>query len=257
MKDAYSYPRYCDIAYGWDRSGECDFIEGCVKRYCGGGTRSLLDIACGTGIHMREFARRGYSVTGIDRSEEMAGYVRHRARAEGLDMECLCSDMAKFGSDKRFGCAVCLLDSFRYLISDEDVISHLGCVAAALEAGALYIIDMWMPRDDKIGEWEDISWTRERDGVRVDARYIQHGGTFDPVKRTFRDELIFKVKGPDFNSTLTSLADTKLFLSEDLAGLIRRSGDFDPAGRFYNFDFSGKEVYNKSIRTIIVLKKRR
>jgi 2-polyprenyl-3-methyl-5-hydroxy-6-metoxy-1,4-benzoquinol methylase len=68
MKDAYSYPEYCNVAYGWDRSPECDFIERCAERCSGNGCDhafggkggSVLDLACGTGIHLREFARRGY-----------------------------------------------------------------------------------------------------------------------------------------------------------------------------------------------------
>jgi len=270
LKDAYSYPEYCDIAYGWDRRPECDFIEKCIGKYSGARSRSILDIACGTGIHLREFARRGYEAAGLDGKKEMVDFVLSRAAGEGLDVKCTLSDMRDFDAGRKFGCAICMLDSFRYLLTDEDILSHLRTVSASLEDSGLYIIDLWTPAGDKLPAgtgapfrvngfaWEDVCWTQKRGDVRVDARYIQHGGTFDPEHRTFDDELIFKVTGPSFDSTITSRAKTRALLFEEFRALAESDGSFELKGKFYNFDFKSKGDYNiKSLRTNLVLKKRR
>lgn len=270
MKDAYSYPEYCDIAYDWDRTSECDFIEECVKRYSGHKADSVLDIACGTGIHLREFARRGYKAAGIDIKREMVDYVLKRAAGEGLDIACAQSDMKSFNLNRKFGCAICMLDSFRYLLTDAEILSHLKSVAGSLEEGELYIIDLWIPAGDKlpagtgvpsggrIGRWEDVSWSESRGEIRLEATYLQHSETFDPEGKTFDDELIFKVRSPRFNSTLTSRAKTRALVPEDFLRIIDNEGSFEFIGRFNNFDFEHKEAYNiRRIRTILVLKKRR
>lgn len=258
MKDAYSYPEYCDIAYNWDRKPECDFIESCIGRYSQAKARSILDIACGTGIHLREFARRGYGVLGIDGKKEMVDFVLRQAAAEGLDVRCLQSDIKVFDPGRRFGCVICMLDSFRYLLTDEDILLHLKSVAASLEAGGLYIIDLWMPKGDRIGGWEDISWSERRGNIQVDARYVQHAETLDSKRRTFDDELIFKVISPSFNSTITSRAKTRVLLFDEFRELVDRNGSFGQEGKFYNFDFKSKGDYNiKSLRTNLLLKKRR
>lgn len=266
LKDAYSYPEYCDIAYGWDRKPECDFIEKCIGKYSGARSRSILDIACGTGIHLREFARRGYEAAGIDGNKEMVDFVLRRAAAEGLDIKCMRSGMRDFDTGRKFGCAICMLDSFRYLLTDEDILSHLRSVSASLEDGGLYIIDLWTPAGNKLpagtgvpfGAWEDICWTQRRGKIRVDARYVQHGGTFDPGRRTFDDELIFKATGPCLDSTITSRARTRVLLSGEFRALAESDGSFALKGKFYNFDFKSKGDYNiKSLRTNLVLKKRR
>lgn len=258
MKDAYSYPEYCDVAYNWDRKPECDFIEGCIGKYSGAKGRSILDIACGTGIHLMEFARRGYEAFGIDGKREMADFVLRKSAAGGLDVKCLRSDIKAFDTGRKFGCAICMLDSFRYLLTDEDMLTHLKSVAASLEDGGLYIIDLWMPEGDLIGGWEDVSWSERQGEIQVDARYIQHGETFDPKCGTFDDELIFKVTSPSFNSTITSRAKTRALLFDEFRGLADRSGSFELKGKFYNFDFKSKGDYNvRSLRTNIVLKKRR
>lgn len=258
LKDAYSYPEYCDIAYDWDRKPECDFIEQCIKKYSSAKVRSILDVACGTGIHLREFARRGYEVAGIDANKEMVGYVLKRAAEENLDVECFRADMRSFDPDRKFGCIICMLDSFRYLLSDRDILSHLGSAARSLEEGGLYIIDMWMPEGDRIDKWEDASWSGKKGDIHVDARYIQHGETFNPAKRTFDDELIFNVRSADFNSTIISRAETRVLLFGEFHRLVAENGALEPKGKFYNFDFKYKGGYNiKPIRTNLVLKKRR
>lgn len=258
MKDAYSYPEYCDVAYNWDRKPECDFIESCIGRYSQAKARSILDIACGTGIHLREFARRGYEVLGIDGNKEMVDFVLRQAAAEGLNVQCLRSDINAFNPGRGFGCAICMLDSFRYLLTDEGILSHLNSVAASLEDGGLYIIDLWMPKGDHIGGWEDVSWSERRGNIQVDARYVQHAETLDLKRRTFDDELIFKVTSPSFNSTITSRAKTRVLLFDEFHELIDRNGSFGQEEKFYNFDFNFKGDYNiKSLRTNLVLKKRR
>ena len=258
LEDAYSYPEYCDVAYDWDRKPECDFIESCIERYSEVKARSILDIACGTGIHLREFARRGYEVVGIDGKKEMVDFVLRQAAAEGLDVKCLRSDIKAFDPGRKFGCVICMLDSFRYLLTDEDILSHLKSVAASLEDGGLYIIDLWTPSGINDFVWEDVSWSERRGDIQVDARYIQHAETFDPKRRTFDDELIFKVTSPSFNSTITSRARTRALLFDEFCGLADRNGSFGRKGKFYNFDFKSKGDYNiKSLRTNLVLKKRR
>lgn len=256
LKDAYSYPEYCNVAYSWDRKPECDFIERCIEKYSGAPSRSILDIACGTGIHIREFRRRGYEVLGLDGNKEMADFVLRKARAEGLEIKCLQSEMARFDTGRRFGCAICMLDSFRYLLTDEDILSHLKSVSGSLECGGLYIIDLWMPSADKIGEWEETSWTAGEGVVKVDAKYIQHGETFNSKDKTFYDEVIFKVTSPMFNSTITSRVKTRVLLLGEFRRLLEKDGSFKLEGRFNNFDFESKGDYNtKSLRTNLILKK--
>lgn len=258
IKDAYSYPEYCDIAYGWGRTAECDFVEECIKRYSEIKATSILDIACGTGIHLREFAKRGYDVLGLDKSDEMVAFAVRKARAEGLKIECVKADMKEFRLSRRYSCAICMLDCFRYLLSDEDILLHLKSVASAVEMGGLYILDLWMPEGNTIKEWEDISWAQRDNDVFVEAAYRQHPDTFDESSKTFEDELILNIKSPEFTSTVRSRVKTRALFLEELKGLVKRDGLFDFIDRFYNFDFNTKEGYNvKPIRSIIILNRER
>lgn len=66
-----------------DYEKECDFVEEIFKKR-GKRVKTILDLGCGTGGHAIVFAKHGYKVTGIDRSEEMLKTARRKARKAGL-----------------------------------------------------------------------------------------------------------------------------------------------------------------------------
>lgn len=257
-KDVFSYPEYCEIAYNWDRTSECDFIEECIRRYSTIEVDAILDIACGPGIHLREFAKRGYEAIGLDKSEEMVEFVNKKAKLDGLTFRCVHSDMKEFQLDSQYGCAICMLDSFRYLLTDADISSHFNSVAKVLKEGGLYILDFWMPKDENVIEWEEVHWAQQDKDILIDATYRQIADTFNSKDRTFEDELVLKVRGLKSNFTIKGCARTRLLYLSEFKELVRNSRRFDFIGRFYNFDFDLKVDYNiKPIRTIIILSRRR
>ena len=59
--------KYDNESFTQGTIGECDFIEKEIKH---NKATKILDIGCGTGRHSIELAKRGYSIVGIDLSEE-------------------------------------------------------------------------------------------------------------------------------------------------------------------------------------------
>jgi SAM-dependent methyltransferase len=60
--------------------------------------RSVLDVACGTGLYSRRFKQRGANrVVGLDSSEGMIEYARHLERQEPLGIEYVAQDAATAG----------------------------------------------------------------------------------------------------------------------------------------------------------------
>jgi len=55
-----------------DYEAECDFLQQVFARYAQAPIRAILDLGCGTGGHALPLARRGYALTGVDRSEANA-----------------------------------------------------------------------------------------------------------------------------------------------------------------------------------------
>lgn len=113
---------YADFAYVYDRlmRGDveyekyADYIENIFTLH-GKNPGLVCDLACGTGSMTVPLARRGYSMTGVDRSEEMLSAARRKS--EGLDilyLEQSITSLDLYGSMDAF---VCVIDGFNYILA--------------------------------------------------------------------------------------------------------------------------------------------
>jgi SAM-dependent methyltransferase len=80
----------------------------------------VLDLCCGVGRHSLEFARRGYRVTGVDRTASYLAEARKQARKEGLSIEFVQRDMRRFTRPNAFDLALNLFTSFGYFANPQD-----------------------------------------------------------------------------------------------------------------------------------------
>ena len=139
-----SYAHEYDALYGTkDYAGECDAIEKLVRQYAAAPARTLLDLGCGTGTHALEFARRGYAVTGADRSAAMLEIARQKASAAAPRPEFVDGDLRTLRLGRTFDAAVMLFAVLGYQTSDDDFSAALETVAAHLEPGGLFVCDIW------------------------------------------------------------------------------------------------------------------
>jgi SAM-dependent methyltransferase len=137
----------------------------------------ILDVPCGEGRIALELARRGYSVTGLDRSRVLLDQARAKAQARNLEVEWLEADMwgAGLAADRRFDGAVCLWGSFGYGTEEQDG-AFLRRLAEALPPGANLVLDTHVV-ETLLPQWEPRSW-RQIGEVLVceDRRWVPEAG---------------------------------------------------------------------------------
>lgn len=105
--------------------------------------RTLLDIACGTGVCLEHWIRRGYEVIGLDRSREMLQVARERFHRQNRDdIELIQADMRTFILPHQVPIVTCLYDSVNYLLTEADVRSCFERVYSVLDSGGIFIFDM-------------------------------------------------------------------------------------------------------------------
>jgi SAM-dependent methyltransferase len=75
---------------------------------------TVLDMCCGIGRHSLEFARLGYTVTGVDRTVAYLQTARQAAAAQSLDVEWIQADAREFLRPEAFDHAINLYTSFGY-----------------------------------------------------------------------------------------------------------------------------------------------
>jgi len=79
---------------------------------------SLLDLGCGTGRLLLEFARRGYWVLGVDLSAEMLAVAAEKASQAGLAVQLLQANLTRLEAltDQGFDYAACLFSTLGMVV---------------------------------------------------------------------------------------------------------------------------------------------
>lgn len=102
----------------------------------------VLDLACGVGRHSLELARRGFTVTGVDRTSAFLGEAARAAESEELDIEFVEQDMRRFTRPGAFDLAVNLLTSFGYFEDPADDAKVVRNLHESLKEDGVVVFDL-------------------------------------------------------------------------------------------------------------------
>ncbi|MFJ6943787.1 class I SAM-dependent methyltransferase [Streptomyces wuyuanensis] len=100
---------------------------------------SLLDVACGTGAHLRHFGKAFDRVEGLEMSAPMAAAARRRLPEVTVHE----GDMRDFSLDSAFSVITCMFGSIGYLADTTELNAALARFARHLRPGGAVAIDPW------------------------------------------------------------------------------------------------------------------
>src|SRR5262245_32774856 len=105
--------------------------------------KAALDLCCGPGRFSIALAERGFSVTGVDRTNYLLQKARVRARAANVNVEWVQKDMRNFVRPGAYDFVLSMFSSFGYFdLREEDAIV-LGNVFESLRPGGAFLIDLF------------------------------------------------------------------------------------------------------------------
>ncbi|MET7400112.1 class I SAM-dependent methyltransferase [Dactylosporangium sp. NPDC005572] len=100
---------------------------------------SLLDVACGTGLHLSHLRNSFAHVEGLELSAAMR--TAATARLDGIAVHA--GDMRAFRLGRTFSAVTCLFSAVGYARSVNELHQTLGCLAAHLEPGGVLVLEPW------------------------------------------------------------------------------------------------------------------
>ncbi len=125
----------------------------------------ILDLGCGTGRISLELARRGFQITGVDRTRRYLEQAKEQADKEGLEIELVLEDMREFRRLEDFDAVISMFTSFGYFEDAEDDHRVVANVCDSLKTGGAFIIETH-GKETLAPIFRERDWS-EKDGVIV------------------------------------------------------------------------------------------
>ncbi|KKO20367.1 MAG: class I SAM-dependent methyltransferase [Candidatus Brocadia sp.] len=133
---------YDDLYQDKDYEKECDFIEAIFKKFDYKPT-TILDLGCGTGGHALILSKRGYKVTGIDRSEYMLEIAKSKAHAADIAIEYVEGDITSINLNRKFDAVVSMFAVMSYQTTNAAIAAVCKLAKDCLVPGGLFMFDCW------------------------------------------------------------------------------------------------------------------
>jgi len=137
---------------------------------------AVLDLCCGPGRHSLELARRGFQVTGVDRTARYLASARAAATREGLTIEFVQEDMRHFQRSAAFDLALNLFSSFGYFEDIGEDLRVLRHLHSSLKPGGQVLLEM-AGKEPLARTFQPRTWHRhtERDEYLLEERIVREG----------------------------------------------------------------------------------
>ena len=134
---------------------------------------AILDLCCGPGRHTIELARRGFMVTGVDRTRSFLAQARKSAAKAKLDVEFVMADMRRFRRPRAFNAIINMFTAFGYFRKPADDLRVLKNVYASLKPGGVFLMEL-MGKERIAKIFCPRTWHREPDGtIILEERWLE------------------------------------------------------------------------------------
>lgn len=129
-----------DLFYDWkDYRAEAERVRQLIDERVPG-AETLLDVACGTGVHLQHLRERFPAAEGLDIDEGLLSVARGRLPDAPLHR----GDMRGFDLGRTFDAVTCLFSSIGYVRSADGLRDAIATMARHLAPRGVLIVEPWL-----------------------------------------------------------------------------------------------------------------
>lgn len=142
-----TYARYYDLLYrDKDYAAEAEYVASHIRGNVPQ-AKSILELGCGTGAHAEHLARLGYTVHGVDMSEEMLARAEERKAALPAEVAArltfVLGDARSVRTLQTYDVVISLFHVMSYQTTNVDLVAAFETAAAHLSPGGIFLFDFW------------------------------------------------------------------------------------------------------------------
>lgn len=135
---------YYDLIYAFKRyEKEAIKIKKIIDKYKKSDEKELLEVACGTGNHLKYF-KNYFNCTGIDKNKGILSIAKKKLK----DVKFKQADMVSFTLGKKFDIITCLFSSIGYVKTYKNLRKTINNCYRHLKKGGIVIIEPWFTRKE-------------------------------------------------------------------------------------------------------------
>ena len=131
------------LTRGKDYGADAESVHELVKAHLKSGGNTLLDVACGTGIHLN-YLKNYFDCEGLDLDEKMLGAAREKLP----DLKFHQGNMLDFDLGKQFDIVTCLFSSIGYVKTVPNLNKAVANMNRHVRPGGMLIIEPWFTPED-------------------------------------------------------------------------------------------------------------
>src|SRR5574342_845806 len=150
---------------------DADKVRAYARRYCRSRGLSLLDVACGTGLHLEHLGKH-FAVEGVDLSPQMLRVARKRLGSVPLHK----GDFRNFDLHRQFDVVTCLSSSIGYARTMADLRKALKRMAAHLKPGGVLVLEPWLTPENTTDRYVSVLTAGQGDRKIARISYTRKRG---------------------------------------------------------------------------------
>ncbi len=124
----------------------------------------ILDLCCGIGRHSLALARKGFAVTGLDRTESYIVRARQQVNNEPLSINFIIGDVRRFCQLDSYDAVINMFTAFGYFEDQADDMRVLINAHASLKNGGKLLIDI-MGKEILARIYQEREWHESDNGI--------------------------------------------------------------------------------------------
>lgn len=211
------------------------FTKSIINQYSAKVDR-IIDLGTGTGEIALRLSRKGYTMTGVDLSEEMLAIAQQKAADKKQTIQWLHQDIAKIKSNETYDMAISYCDVLNYIQGSKQVIKVIDNVFDLLKPGGYFLFDV-----HSVSYVQEFLANKTFGKVTDDISFIWFCDKGDEENKVHHDLTFFVRSGEKFER-FDEYHTQQTFPVEDYVQWLQEAGFYV---RGIYSDFSTEKGYNQ------------